>query len=1033
MNAINARGWHLGRIFCLLLVLAAGLLDAPAVQAAVSETAAPSLRFRKLGPLGNEEPSMLSLLQDRRGFMWIGTQSNGLYRYDGYRASKYRSKAGEPRSLPHDRVAALYEDSQGRLWAGTQDGLARFNPESNDFTTFVPPKTPHNGRIIKAIVSDGKSGMWLATWGGLQHFDPASGTFTLHVHDPARPASLAGNDLNALAVDGKGGVWAATWPGGLDYLPPGSKDFEHRRVDKGSDPNARANIVRALHLDREGMLWIGTEGGVLRWDSSTPWDSREQMAAPDSRVTSFYRDSDGTLWATTLSAGLLRWNAAAARFDRYSHNSDDPHSLPGDNLRAVVQDRSGMLWLASYTDGIALVNLSSAGFTRHLPYRLDGSQGRANNALLSLGRGPQGTLWMGGSLGIGQFDPARGAVLRRYQADGKPGSLSNNIIYSLWQEDGGPLWVGTANGLNRLDPASGKFRQIRFGNTASDFINSIAPGRDGVLWLGTGNSLVRYDKERDRSTLFYHDPHDSNSRSVGGTSVVLEDRKGRVWMGSEFNGGGLDLLDPASGKFRHFRAGGPEGMVDDNVTALHEDANGTLWIGSARGLMQLEELADGVLRLRSHAAAMLNQKTLAIQSDAKGKIWVSTLAGLIRLNPGNGSAQLYTVADGMTDGYTANASAPGPHGQLYFGGVHGMTGVAPEQVRSASVAPQVALTDIKLFNHSLSEGRFRDQARLEGPLTAPTGLVLSSQATAFTIEFAALHFTDPVQNRYAYQLEGFDPDWQETDAERRVATYTNLDPGRYVFRVRAANHHGIWSADAATLQVTITPPFWQTTWFRLAAAGVVLGALWSLYHWRIRRLTRHQARLEQLVTARTAQLEESNRKLEALSMTDGLTAVSNRRGFDLALQAEWRRAARTGQPLALSMLDVDYFKKYNDRYGHLAGDATLRAVAELITEHGRRSSDLVARYGGEEFALLSVATAGADAIGVAQVICQELARLQLPHDASPFGHVTISIGVAVLVPTEQSSPEQLVRLADEALYRAKQRGRNQALLAMEEQ
>jgi len=249
--------------------------------------------------------------------------------------------------------------------------------------------------------------------------------------------------------------------------------------------------------------------------------------------------------------------------------------------------------------------------------------------------------------------------------------------------------------------------------------------------------------------------------------------------------------------------------------------------------------------------------------------------------------------------------------------------------------------------------------------------------------------------------------------------------------VRAANHHGRWSDEAATLQVTITPPLWQTSWFRLAAGALGLGLLWSLYHWRIRRLTRQRARLEQLVTARTAELEESNRKLEALSMTDGLTGVSNRRGFDLALQAEWRRAMRTGQPLALSMLDVDYFKKYNDRYGHLDGDATLRTVAQLITEHGRRSSDLVARYGGEEFALLSAATSATDALGVAQAVVAELARLKLPHDASPLGYVTASIGVAVLVPDEHSRPEQLLRMADEALYRAKQRGRNQALLALE--
>ncbi|MGW8394275.1 two-component regulator propeller domain-containing protein [Pseudoduganella sp. HUAS MS19] len=1025
MNAIHARGWQLGRFF-LLLVLASSLF------AAAAQAAAPSLRFRKLGPLGNDEPSMLSLLQDKRGFMWIGTQSNGLYRYDGYRVTKYRSQAGDPRKLPHDRVAALYEDGQGRLWAGTQNGLARFNPESNDFTAFAPANAPSNGRIIRAIVSDGKSGMWLATWGGLQHFEPDSGKFTIHVHDPARPASLGGNDLNALAVDSNGGVWAATWPGGLDYLPAGASEFEHYRVDKGQDPNARANIVRALQFDRHGVLWIGTEGGVWRWDSSKPWDTRESVAVPDSRVTSFYFDRDGTLWATTLSAGLLRWDAAAQRFEQYSHSSDDPYSLPGDNLRAMMQDRGGMLWIASFTDGIALVNLSSSGFTRYLPYRLDGRHGRANNALLSLANGPDGTVWMGGNLGIGQFDPGNGQVLRRYQADGQAGSINSNIVYSLYQQQDGPLWVGTANGLNRLDTPNGKFKLVRFGNTASDFINSIAPGKDGVLWLGTGNSLVRYDTQRDRSLLFYHDPQNPDSRSVGGTSVVLEDRKGRVWMGSEFNGGGLDLLEPATGKFRHLRAGGPEGMIDDNVTALHEDAQGRLWIGTSRGLVQLEESARGGLRLRSHAAAVQHLKTLSIQSDAKGKIWVSTLAGLFRLNPGNGSAQLYTVADGMTDGFTTNASAPGANGKLYFGGVHGMTSVEPEQVRSDSVPPQVAITDIKLFSHSLSEGRFRDQAWLEGPLTAPTGLVLSSQASAFTIEFAALHFTEPTQNRYAYQLEGFDPDWQETDAERRVATYTNLDPGRYVFRVRAANHHGSWSEHAATLDVTITPPFWQTSWFRIAAAAVILGGLWSLYHWRIRRLTRLQAVLEQQVAARTVELEDSNRKLEALSQTDGLTGVGNRRGFDLALDTEWRRALRTGQPLALSMLDVDYFKKYNDRYGHLAGDATLRAVARLITEHGRRSSDLVARYGGEEFALLSVATPGADAIGVAQTICSELARLQLAHDASPLGHVTISIGVAVLVPTEHSRPEHLVRLADEALYRAKQRGRNQALLAMEE-
>ena len=350
--------------------------------------------------------------------------------------------------------------------------------------------------------------------------------------------------------------------------------------------------------------------------------------------------------------------------------------------------------------------------------------------------------------------------------------------------------------------------------------------------------------------------------------------------------------------------------------------------------------------------------------------------------------------------------------------------------RSVSSPPQVAITDITVFNHSLQDGKPRADVKAEGPVTSPTALTMSSQASVFSLEFAALHYTEPSANRYAYQLQGFDRDWVETDAAHRTASYTNLNPGQYVFRVKAANHLGVWNPEPATLKITITPPFWQQWWFRAGAAALVVGALALAYKTRINRLTRHQAELENTVAARTAELEESNRKLAALSTTDGLTGVSNRRGFDLALAAEWRRAARTGQTLALSMLDVDYFKKYNDYYGHLAGDATLRTVADLITTHGRRTSDLVARYGGEEFALLAAATDATDAFGIAEEICAELARRALPHAESPFGILTISIGVAVMVPTEDTSPELLVEMADQALYRAKEKGRNMALLAL---
>ncbi len=1029
---------------CLLLAAVAPARGEAAVAGEAKPP--PTLRFKKLGPLGNDEPSMLSLLQDRQGFMWIGTHVNGLYRYNGYGAVRYRNRSNDPKSLPHDRVSTLYEDRQGRIWAGTQDGLARYDAATNDFTVFRAPQGPRgtgslNRGIIKAIISDGKDGMWLASWGGLQHFDPATGKFTVHSHDPARPGSLASNDVNAIALDAGGGLWAATWPGGLDYLPPGATEFVHHGVDPAGQTDPRTNIVRALQFDAHGALWIGTESGVLRWDGKGDWNTRRQVPAPNSRVTNFYIDRSGTLWATTLSAGLLRWNAQAGSFTQYRHAPNDPYSLPGDSTRAMLQDRSGMLWIATFTDGISLVNLNSSGFTRYVPQHFDTSGTVANaasnvaasNAVLAVARAPDGKLWLGGNVGISLFDPAANSVVRRYTSDPRQsGSLSQNIVYSLYQGAEGPLWAGTSNGLNRLDSPAGPFKVIHFGNPASDYINAIAPGRGGILWLATGNSLIRYEPATGEHRLFRNDPADPDSRAVNGTSSVLEDRSGRVWMGSEWNGGGLDLLDPKTGKFRHFthRPDAADSLADDNVSSVHEDSLGRIWIGTAKGLQQVVQTGDAIT-FRSYAAATGGAKVLSIRSDLDDQLWVSTIVGLFRVDPATAKASLYTAADGMTDGFTVNSSTPGPDGILYFGGVHGLTAVAPREVRSQSVPPQPAITDIKVYNRSLAEPGPHAGVALDGTVTAPRALTLAGGASAFSIEFAALHYTEPALNRYAYRLEGFDRDWVETDAVHRAATYTNLDPGRYVFRVKASNHRGQWSAEPVTLTVTITPPFREAWWFRLLAAALALALLWTAYRWRVRRLKGANRSLEDLVRARTAALEESHLKLASLSTTDGLTGLTNRRAFDARLDAEWRRAARTGQVLALAMVDMDWFRQYNDRHGHAAGDAGLRAVAEVLMRHGRRTTDFVARYGGEEFALLWAAGDAAAALKEAQAICAEVAALDLPHGESPLGKLTVSIGVAALRPTSEAPPE-LVRRADEALLRAKVRGKNGAVLGQDD-
>lgn len=1028
---------------CLLMIV---------LSAAATPTSA--LRFKRLPLLGADELSILSLLQDRQGFVWIGTHSGGLYRYDGYQAVRYASEPEDERSLPHDRVSTLFEDRSGRIWAGTQDGLARYNPQTNDFTRFRPPPGPSSQRIIKSIISDGARGMWLATWGGLQHFDPDTGAFRLYTHDPKRPDSLASNDINAVVMDDRGGLWAATWPGGLDYLAPGAEGFVHRRVDRAAAPNPKLNIVRALHFGRDRTLWMGTEAGVMTWSATSDWEGRRQLDAPNTRITYLYADRNDNVWAGTLSAGLLHWNRGSSRTVNYIHRANDIHSLPSDNIRAVMHDRSGMLWVGSFTNGISLVNLNSEGFQRFIPFEVEPNNLRPNNSLQQIVGAPGGKLWISSNSGLSLFDPATGEVLRSYRADqNKPGSLSNDIAYSMYQQPDGPLWVGTSAGLNRLDKPDGPFKVVHFG-VGADFINTIAPGIGKRLWLGTGVQVVHYDIDSGKWRNYFADPADPNSRSVNSTTCIIEDKLGRVWMGSEWGGGGLDVLDVANGSFRHFRhqPGKAGGLPDDNVAALYEDPQGRIWAGTSKGLSQVLTGADGSISFRNFntPGSVGAIKILAMRSDSSGQLWLSTSTGLLRLDPDSGKATRYTTADGLTEGFTVGAALateegtlyfggrkgltgvlpePAASSKLYFGGLQGMTGVVPEQVRSISVAPRVAITDVSVFNRSLKDGKERSGATLDGTVTAPRKLTLALQESVFSIAFSSLHYTDPDSNLYAYRLAGFDRAWVETNATKRSATYTNLNPGDYRFEVKAANHQGVWSEEVTSMDVTILPAWWQTWWFRVLAVVLTVGSLALAYRSRVRRLTRRQAELQSLVAARTSELEHSNARLAALSSTDSLTGISNRRGFDDNLAKEWRRAARNDYPLALAMIDVDHFKAYNDHYGHQAGDQCLREVAALIAAHARRTSDQVARYGGEEFTLTVPTLDREHALRVAADVCRDLEQLALPHAKSPYGVVTISIGVAAMVPHEDGNPATLVDAADRALYRAKTEGRNRAVLA----
>ncbi len=1011
------------------LVRAVSAVTLCALSAGAIAQSAAHMRFTRLPNLVTDDPSIVSMLQDRQGFVWLGALNGGLYRYDGGQVVKFLNNPKDEKSLPGERVNTLFEDKAGNIWAGTTHGLARFNPVTSDFTRFASAKGPGKHLVVRKIIADGKGGMWLATWGGLQHFDPATGAFRVFSPKAGAPDSIAGDSVEALALDARNGLWIALYPVGLDYLAPGSDKFAHFRLDSASQPDPVIGKVEALQMDERNRLWIGTRRGVYRWNDGSAWESRIKVPSPEVRVNNFYPARDGGMWAVTMNDGVLRWSADTDEPLNYGYRPNDPYSLPTLSFQSVMQDRSGILWVGSYNAGVVAANPGSRGFSRIIPPELPFGNRQPNNTTVSIAGAPDGRIWLGGQTGIALLDPATGKVDQYHRAEaGRAGALGSDTVISLYQQPDGPLWAGTINGLNRFDPASQRFTTISFPKI-NNSITAIRPGSEGKLWIATNSSVVHFDPATGGHRIYAPEKDNPNSRKMMRANCVLEDKRGRVWMGSEY-ADGLDMLDLRSGAFQHFVHDDADraSMASNFITALHEDAAGRVWAGTAQGLNEIVTAPDGKVSFRAYPAAGTD-KIFAIQSDAAGNVWLTTLSSLIQLDPVSGKASRYTAADGLLDGYRVGAAYAGADGKLYFGGGGGVITVQPEAVAVDSSAPAVSITDVSVFNRSLAITPLPEGVTLRGPVTAPRELVLSAGQSVFSIEFAALHFADPGKNTFAYQLEGFDRKWVGADASHRSATYTNLDPGKYVFRVKAANDRGQWSENPASLSITVLPPFWKTWWFRLLAGALVLTTVVAVYRMRVSALTRNKRLLEAVITERTAELAESNAKLAALSLTDGLTGLTNRRGFDTGLADEWARAYRNATPVALAMLDVDHFKLYNDEYGHQAGDQCLRAIAQVIAEHARRPGDLAARYGGEEFALLTPATDGAAATAIAQTVCDRIAALGMAHAGSSYQKVTVSIGIGALIPDATNSPELLIRLADDALYRAKREGRSRAVLA----
>ncbi|MBZ0111916.1 MAG: hypothetical protein K8J08_05620 [Thermoanaerobaculia bacterium] len=907
--------------------------------------------------------SASSFVQDRLGFLWVGSQE-GLYRFDGSRFRSFRADPTDARALGGNYVRALLEDSDGYLWVGTYaSGLNRFDPATETFVRFehspeIEDSLPANG--VLALLEDDRGRLWVGTYGGgLARLDLASANdaasdpvrFERFLHDPASETSLSDNTVQSILQRDDGSIWVATWGGGLNEMTSDGQ-FRHHRHDPSDDGSLSHDAAFSLLEDDQHRLWVGTWGGGLNLletpaTATAPARFRRSSLGLTSssdeglRITSLVQADDGSIWAGVYGEGLCNFDpetpdqAVCTSFD-----PADPTTLSNANVFALYEDRQNLLWVGNYGVGVDRYDPLTARI-QSFQHEPDTPHSLSYDDVMTLVEGKDGSVWIGtdgGGLdlmtdveGSPHFDHFR-------QRNDDPGSLSHDSVFALLEDQRGEFWVGTfGGGLNRLvDSVEGEFQRYpvdpeRDDATSSNSIWSLAPGDDGSLWIGTyggGLDRMRGDPLTPSFTHYRHDPSRESSLSHDFVTLVKEDRDGNLWVGTD--GGGLNLLlvnerdrpVPDFVRFRH-RADDPGSLPHDIVYALHQSEDGTLWIGTmGGGLSRFEpgfEKEDQRFTSYRVEQGLAHDNVYGIVEDRDGILWLATGGGVSRFDPKTESFLRLDQQDGLGSKHYNPAALATRSGWLIFGGNQGLDRFRPEAIRPSVDLPPVRLTELRLFNEPVPVSPAGDGV-LEQSLTLTRTLDLSYRQSSLTFEFAALSFRQARENRFAYQLVGFDDDWVRLGPDEHRAVYTNLPAGAYDFRVRASNHDGVWNEAGTSLEVRISPPWWRTWWAMSAFWATVLGSLASFYLLRVSLLERQKRALEQKVRERTA---------EILRQRDELADQSQR------LEVAHSR-----------LLELDHFK--DEMTGMIAHDLKnpLNVVLSLATSNpvldaGRRMLHLV--------------------------------------------------------------------------------------------
>jgi len=826
---------------------------------------------------GLSEVNARCIIQDKYGFLWIGTQ-DGLNRYDGYKFKIFKHNPKDSNSIAGNFINCLLEDSKGIIWIGTERGLSSFDASTGKFTRYNINGKVSRKRLsdnIRSLYEDSDSVLWIGVVNGyVIKFDiNQNKKLEEAIKDPENLFRFGKRGVIKIVEDKKNNLlWFALMRDGIFSFNRLTGEINRLPFSREKE-NCGSNVVFSINCDSEGNLLIGTLRGMCVFNVRKKIFQKELTIYEDAatknvsleifnniHVNVIYSDKEEKLWVGTLLEGLFYLDNKSGKFINYKNNVLNPSSISNNNIFSIYEDKNKLIWIGTGKGGVNKFDKKEKYFFNITNL----THGISNNSIGSVLEDRKGNLWVGTDGGLNRIDLRTGKVTVFLHEPGNKYSLSNNKVYSLTEDKEGNIWAGTHYGLNKYIPEENRF--IRYLHNPSDdkgiqsnFIRYLFCDDEGIIWMcAVGGGLIKFSPKENKFENYVWDPNNPNSIGDNRAMYVTKDEKGFIWVCA---GASLNKFNPETEKFEHI-------FEDKRINKgnyfffSYKEKNGVIWIGTANGLIRFAP-EENDTTIFTENDGLLSDNIYAIFPDSSGNLWLSAQNGITKYDQKTGKFINYNTKDGIAcREFNTCAFYKNKSGRIYFGSVDGLTYFYPDRIKKRTQIPKVVISKFSVFDKPL----VKNKVYFSGE-----EIYLDYSQNFISMEFAALDFTEQYINKYAYRLEGIDKDWIYS-GDRRYASYTNLEPGRYVFKVKAFDNEFSEDENYTSLIINIIPLFWQTWQFKIIPPLLLALIIGIIVFIKIRSMLE----MERLRVKIASDLHDDvGASLSKISMTAGLLAYES--------------------------------------------------------------------------------------------------------------------------------------------------------------